>query len=96
MAVIKLKQGHDYNTLDEAKKSISSLMDRIMPKLEQHIERMDWSEDGLTASISGRHVNGTFSIDEQQVQVRLRLSMLASLAKDKIEKRIEHYLKENL
>jgi putative polyhydroxyalkanoate system protein len=96
MAVIKLKQAHDFNTLDEAKKSIRSLMDKIMPKLAQHIERIDWSEDGMTASISGRHVNGTFSIDEQQVLVRLRLSMLASLAKDKIENRIEHYLKEKL
>ena len=96
MAVIKLKQSHEYNTLDEARASIRSLMDKVMPKMEQHIERVDWSEDGMTASISGRHVKGTFSVDTHHFLVSLRLSMLASLAKDKIEKRIAHYLKENL
>jgi putative polyhydroxyalkanoate system protein len=95
MASLNMVRPHGGSSLEEGKARVEGLLEKMKGKLEQHIDSIAWNADRTQATLKGRHVNGTFRVDEKNVSVDLKLSMAASLIKGKIESRIDQALQES-
>ena len=64
--------------------------------LDRHIDRVVWNKEETEAKLSGRHVKGTFKVDDENLVIALNLSFVAKLAKGIIEKKIDEIIRQRL
>lgn len=90
MATIKIKRQH---ALPHAKvvKAVQKLADELAEKLEADYE---WEGDELSFKRSG--ASGKVNIGKKDLEVNIKLSILLTPLKGKIEKTVNDYLDENL
>ncbi|MDZ7783837.1 MAG: polyhydroxyalkanoic acid system family protein [Halioglobus sp.] len=72
---------------------------RVARELASKIEgeyglRARWQGDSVT--ISGRGVNGAMSFGDDEIEVTVKLGMLASLFESRLKQEVERYLDENV
>lgn len=56
--------------------------------------RARWRGDSVT--MTGRGVDGTMSLDDEEIEVSVKLGMLASLFESRLKKEVQRYLDENI
>jgi putative polyhydroxyalkanoate system protein len=90
MASIKIKRKHSLSHA-EVVKAVQNLADELSEKLDADYE---WEGDNLTFKRSG--ASGKVSVGKQDLEVDIKLSMLLTPLKGKIEQTVNDYLDENL
>jgi putative polyhydroxyalkanoate system protein len=92
MASVNIKRNHNLNK-DELKSKIESLKDQIE---KDYKVKSSWKDDN-TMSISGTGINkGSLNFDDSSINIDIKLGMLASALKGKIESGINKKLDELL
>lgn len=77
---------------EELREAARALADRLQT---QHGMRASWQGDDVVA-IKGSGVDGRLSIDDQQIEIDVRLGMLASAFQGRLRAEIQRYLDENI
>ena len=90
MASIKIKRKHTLSH-DEVVRAVQNLADELAEKLDADYE---WEGDDLCFSRSG--ASGKVCVGEQDLEVDIKLGMLLTPLKGKIEQTVNDYLDENL
>lgn len=90
MATIHIKRQHQ---LDQAKvrKEVQSLADKLADELSVDCK---WEGDRLVFKRTGAH--GYINLGESEVELEIKLGMVLSPLKGKIEKTVSSYLDERL
>ena len=96
MADLKMVRAHRADTLDEAKVRVKQVLVDMKSSLDRHIDRVVWNKEETEAKLSGRHVTGTFKVDDENLVIALNLSFVAKLAKGIIEKKIDEIIRQRL
>ncbi|MDA3864256.1 MAG: polyhydroxyalkanoic acid system family protein [Deltaproteobacteria bacterium] len=92
MASVNIKRNHNLNK-DELKSKIESLKDQIE---KDYKVKSSWKDDN-TMSISGTGIKkGSLNFDDSSINIDIKLGMLASALKGKIESGINKKLDELL
>lgn len=90
MASIKIKRKHSL-AHDEVVKAVQKLADELCEKLDADYE---WEGDSLSFKRSG--ASGKVCVGKRDLEVDIKLSMLLTPLKGKIEQTVNDYLDENL
>jgi putative polyhydroxyalkanoate system protein len=90
MANIKISQAHSL-PVEEAKKRINDAFSSVSSKMGL---KMSWSGDKL--SFSGNGADGTANVTASAVDVEVKLGMMASAFKGKIESGLKEQLEKGL
>ena len=90
MASIKITRNHSL-AHDDVVKAVQKLADELSEKLDADY---DWEGDNLSFKRSG--ASGKISIGKQDLEVDIKLSMLLTPLKGKIEQTVNDYLDEHL
>ena len=90
MASIKIKRNQSLAP-DDVVKAVQKLADELSEKLDADY---DWEGDNLSFKRSG--ASGKISVGKQDLEVDIKLSMLLTPLKGKIEQTVNDYLDENL
>lgn len=96
MGALKMVRPHGAKTMDEAKAKVKHVLEEMKPTLNRFVKSTEWNKDETEARIKGKHVSGTFAVDESNLNINLKLSMAATLVKGKIESKIDSALKDHL
>ena len=90
MASIKIKREHSLSH-DEVLRAVQNLADELAEKLDADYE---WEGDNLSFKRSG--ASGKVCVSKQDLQVDIKLGMLLTPLKGKIEQTVNDYLDDNL
>lgn len=90
MATINIKRNHSLSH-DEVVATVQKLADELSDKLDANCE---WKGDNLSFKRSG--ASGNVHVGEQDVEVNIKLGMLLTPLKGKIEQTVTEYLDDNL
>jgi len=95
MASLKIVRKHGGSTTDEGVERIEKVIDSMRSTLDKYIDRIDWNGARTEAKLKGKHVKGTFAVNATDINIDLKLSMVAGLVKGKIESRIDQAIEEH-
>ena len=90
MAKIHIKREHNLSH-DKVMEAVQKLADTLSEKLDADYE---WNENQLSFKRSG--ANGFVNVGEKDVEVDIKLSMLLTPLKGKIEDTVNEYLDKHL
>jgi putative polyhydroxyalkanoate system protein len=90
MASIKIKRNHSL-AHDDVVKAVQKLANELSEKLDADY---DWEGDNLSFKRSG--ASGKISVGKLDLEVDIKLSMLLTPLKGKIEQTVNDYLDEHL
>ena len=90
MAIIRIRKPHQQETL-HVRQKVQELAEKLS---QESALKYSWNDNQLNFELKG--ANGHIDIDNRQVKVEIKLNLLLSPMKGKIEKTISDYLDENL
>jgi putative polyhydroxyalkanoate system protein len=91
MPKIHIQRPHSLE-LPDAKARVQTLVAEVQSQFPNLVSSIRWSGDGQSARVDGKMFDGTFEVDERQIDVRLNISFLASPFRARIEGHIQSAL----
>lgn len=94
MAALKLKREHGGSGVEEGKSFVRHVLEAMDSTLSKHVDEISWNDQETEATLRGKHIKGSFRVDDRHMHIDLKLSMVASLIKARIIQRIDQVIAE--
>ena len=81
-------------SLDEAKKTISLIVNDVRDSYPMLVDKIDWNTAGTEAKLKGKMFKGDFTVNDTMVAIHISISMLAKPFMGKVTKRIDSKIEQ--
>ena len=93
MSDISVSKAHGL-TLDEAKAKTSQIVTDVKAEFPALINKIDWNSDNTKATVKGKAFTGDFTVDSTNMNIDIKLKMLAKPFKSKVEEKIKERMEK--
>jgi hypothetical protein len=92
MADLEFRRSHSA-PIEDAVRRIHDVIDDFTARYSNHVDRVEWSDDGRSASANGKRFRARFAVDETQVHITVELfGVIARVLKPKVTQKITEQL----
>ncbi|MFT5429560.1 MAG: putative polyhydroxyalkanoate system protein [Myxococcota bacterium] len=91
MPKIKITKKHSV-PMDQAEARVKKIVEDFTANFARIVKRVDWADDGRSATAKGKGFTGQFGVSESEVSVDIDLSFMATPFKSRVETEITQTL----